>query len=59
MSFYLAAIRQLLLNIPILFLLNYLLGMIGIVWTQMVADLLNVIASYIIYIRLYKEIERS
>ena len=51
-SFYLAAIRQLLLNIPILFLLNYLLGMTGIVWTQMIADYLNVIASYIIYMRL-------
>ena len=51
-SFYLAAIRQLLLNIPILFLLNWLFGMTGIVWTQMTADILNVIASYLIYTRL-------
>lgn len=58
-SFYLAAIRQLLLNIPMLFLLNYLLGMTGIVWTQMTADILNVIASYLIYIRLYSDIEKS
>lgn len=50
-SFYLAAIRQLLLNIPILFLLDYLFGMSGIVWTQMTADFLNVIASYMIFNR--------
>ena len=48
-SFWLAAIRQLALNIPLLFLLNYLFGMSGIVWTQATADFLNVIVSYIIY----------
>lgn len=48
-SFWLAAIRQLALNIPLLFLLNYFFGMSGIVWTQATADFLNVIASYIIY----------
>ena len=48
-SFYLAVIRQLCLNIPILFLMNHLLGMTGIVWTQATADFINVIISYIIY----------
>ena len=57
-SFYLAAIRQLLLNIPILLILNYFLGMTGIVWTQMTADILNVIASYMIYYRIYSTIEQ-
>ena len=51
-SFYLAAIRQLCLNIPILLILNALLGMTGIIWTQMTADILNVIVSYIIYFRM-------
>ena len=50
-SFYLAIIRQICLNIPILFLMNFLLGMTGIVWTQLIADFLNVIVSYIIYSR--------
>ena len=50
-SLYLAMIRQLCLNIPILFLMNYLLGMTGIVWTQLIADILNVVISYIIYNR--------
>ena len=48
-SFYLAAIRQLCLNIPILFLLDRLFGMTGIVWTQTVADAINVCVSYLIF----------
>ncbi len=48
-SFSLAVIRQLCLNIPFVLLLNYLFGMTGIIWTQATADFFNVIASYIIY----------
>lgn len=55
-SFYLAVIRQLCLNIPILFLMNWLLGMTGIVWTQTIADIINVVISYIIYYRVIKSI---
>ena len=50
-SFYLAVIRQIFLNIPILFVLNYFFGMTGIIWTQVTADFLNVVISYIIYSR--------
>ncbi len=55
-SFYLAAIRQLCLNIPILFLFNALFGMTGIVWTQMTADIVNVAVSYVVYFRILREI---
>nr|WP_326185063.1 MATE family efflux transporter [uncultured Oscillibacter sp.] len=55
-SFLLAVIRQLFLNIPILFLMNALFGMHGIVWTQLAADAVNVAASYIIYHRLIGDI---
>ncbi len=55
-SFCLAVIRQLCLNIPILLLMNAIFGMIGIVWTQMTADMLNVIVSYIIYFRVIRKI---
>lgn len=48
-SFYLAAIRQLCLNIPMLFLMNHLFGASGIVWTQVIADIINVCVSYVIY----------
>lgn len=55
-SFYLAVIRQLCLNIPILFLFNALFGMTGIVWTQMTADILNTVVSYVIYFRVLRNI---
>lgn len=55
-SFYLAVIRQLCLNIPIMLLLNLLFGMSGIVWTQLTADCFNVLISYIIYFRVLRQI---
>ena len=55
-SFWLAAIRQIGLNIPLLLILNGLFGMTGIIWTQAAADILNVIISYIIYGRVMRTI---
>lgn len=55
-SFLLAIIRQICLNIPILFLMDSLFGMNGIVWTQLIADAINVAVSYIIYYRLIGDI---
>ena len=55
-SFYLAVIRQLCLNIPLLMLLNWLLGMTGIIWTQTIADAVNVVISYLIYYRTIRRI---
>ncbi len=48
-SFWMAVIRQIVFNIQILFLFNRLFGVMGIVWTQIVADIFTVIVSYIIY----------
>ena len=56
-SFYLAVIRQLCLNIPILFVLNYFFGMTGIIWTQVIADFINTVISYMIYHKEIKKIE--
>lgn len=56
-SLCLAVIRQLVLNIPILFLMDHFFGAIGIVWTQATADILNVAASYLIFYRVKKEID--
>ncbi len=55
-SFLLALIRQVFLNIPILFTFNFLFGMTGIIWTQAIADFINVVISYIIYYRVKKEL---
>ena len=56
-SFYLPVIRQLCLNIPMLLLLNAIFGMTGIVWTQLSADVINVIISYMIYAKLMKKMK--
>lgn len=58
-SFYLAVIRQLCLNIPILLLMNTLFGMNGIIWTQLIADFINTVISYIIYGRVKKTLNRE
>ena len=54
-SFILAVVRQLVFNIPLLFLLNAVLGTTGIVWTQATADLFTEIVSYILYLRIRKK----
>jgi Na+-driven multidrug efflux pump len=48
-SFRLAVIRQVVFTIPLLFIMNRIFGMMGIVWTQVTADFFTVIVSYIIY----------
>jgi Na+-driven multidrug efflux pump len=54
-SFLLAVVRQLVFNIPLLFLMNRLFGMTGIVWTQALADLCTVIVSYAVYARIRRK----
>ena len=58
-SFWLPAIRQVGLNIPILLLMDALFGMTGIVWTQLIADILNVLISYIVYYRVMRQINKE
>ena len=36
-------------NIPLLFVMNYIFGMYGIVWTQVIADIMMVIVSFVVY----------
>ena len=50
-SLFLGVTRWLFLNIPMLFLLNAIFGMFGIVWSQITADTLNVLLSFYIYFR--------
>ena len=51
----LGAARWVVFNIPLLFIMDYIFGMNGIVWTQVVADILMTIVSLIVY----KKFERS
>lgn len=50
-ALYLGVQRWVMLNIPMLFILNHFFGMYGIVWTQLIADFINVVISFIILAR--------
>ena len=54
-SLFLGVTRWLVLNIPMLFLLNALVGMFGLVWAQVTADSLTVLLSIYVY-RKYRPI---
>ena len=48
-ALFLGVTRWLVFNIPMLFLLNAIFGMFGIVWAQVTADALNVVLSFYIF----------
>ena len=56
-SLFLAVLRWACLNIPMLFLLNAVFGMYGLVWAQVVSDVLTVLVSYTILLRSMKSWE--
>ena len=56
-SLALAAIRQLGMNIPLLLLLDHFFGMTGIIWTQVTADALTAVISYLIYAHVKRGLE--
>ena len=55
-SLLLSSLRQGLINIPALFLMNHFFGMDGIVWTQLVADILTASISFLFYSHTYKKL---
>ena len=46
-------------NIPALLILNWCFGMMGIVWAQLVADILTVTVSFIVYRRQIKILQQK
>lgn len=48
-SLFLGVTRWLVFNIPMLFLLNAIIGMYGIVWSQVTADILTVLLSFYVF----------
>ena len=50
-SLFLGVMRWAVFNIPMLFLLNRIIGMYGIVWSQVCADILTVLLSFYVYCR--------
>lgn len=61
-SLLLTSCRQGLVNIPLLFIMNALFGLYGVIWTQLLADGIIIILSIILYARMMKQLrcaERS
>lgn len=50
-ALFLGSSRWLVFNIPLLFVMNYVFGMYGIVWTQVVADVMMACVSIFVYRR--------
>ena len=48
-SLILSSLRQGVVNIPLLFVMNGLFGLYGIVWTQLISDIITGIVSYAVY----------
>ena len=55
-SLLLSALRQGLINIPLLFLMNHFFGLYGIIWTQLISDALTTVISFIVYNHSYKKL---
>ena len=50
-SLILSSLRQGVVNIPLLFLMNSIFGLYGIVWTQLISDVITAVISYALYRR--------
>ena len=55
-SLILASLRQGVVNIPRLFLMNHLFMLDGIVWTQLVSDAITTVISFAVYHHTYKKL---
>jgi len=58
-ALFLGVVRWAVLNIPMLFILNYFIGMYGIVWSQVTADVFTVILSYWVYSKYMKRLKEK
>lgn len=58
-SLVLTACRQGLINIPLLFLMNSIFGIFGVVWTQLAADALTLVISSTLYAGVLRKLHRE
>jgi len=56
-ALFLGVMRWAVFNIPMLFILNHFIGVYGIVWSQVTADVLTVTLSYIVYSKYMKKLK--
>lgn len=58
-SLLLSSLRQGLINIPLLFLMNSIFQLDGIIWTQLISDILTAIISFTVYYKCYTKLVKS
>jgi Na+-driven multidrug efflux pump len=58
-SLLLSSMRQGLVNIPLLFIMNAAFGLYGVVWTQFIADSITATISYLVYRHSYNRLVLS
>lgn len=58
-SLLLTSCRQGIINIPLLFLMNWLVGLYGIIWTQLLADSITVVISFAFYHRTIRKLQAT
>ncbi len=56
-SLLLSSCRQGIINIPLLFLMNAVFGLYGVVWTQLLADGITLVISFALYRRLVAQLQ--
>ena len=58
-SLLLTSCRQGLVNIPLLFTMNAIVGLYGVIWTQLLADGITIFLSVTLYVRLLRRLQRE
>jgi Na+-driven multidrug efflux pump len=58
-SLLLSSLRQGLINIPLLFLMNHLFALDGVIWTQLISDILTAAISFAVYHFSYTKLVKS
>ena len=58
-SLFLAACRQGLINIPMLFLMNSLFGMTGLAWNQLLSDGITMVIAFVLYRKINRELKMA
>lgn len=58
-SLVLSSLRQGVINIPLLFLMNHLFALDGIVWTQLISDAITTVISFVVYHHSYKSLSKN
>lgn len=58
-SLLLSSCRQGIINIPLLFLMNRLVGLYGIIWTQLLADSITIVISFAFYRRTLRKLKTA